>query len=106
MDYIQQAIDKAREERQGNIGQPREPGKAGATASSQQARAVSTHKGVPEVINYTATKQLSLDEATLKKNRIVAAFEDDTHRTGAEFLIQRVLTKLPGLDYCFLCFTT
>jgi protein-tyrosine kinase len=90
MDYIQQAIDKAREERQGNIGKPRDEK---AVSSSSQAQPSKIKTSLPEVINYTSTKQITLDSDILKKNRIVAAFDDDPSAEVYRQLRTQVIQK-------------
>ena len=94
MDYIQQAIDKAREERQGNIGQSQEG--RGAEVVQGVTDTVVIHKamGVPAAINYTATRQVNLSDDVLRANRIVAGFDFDERADVYRQLRTQVLQKL------------
>ena len=76
MDYIQQAIEKAREERQGNIGKSgiadREVLSTESAGEPKEAK-----QGVPDTINYTKTRQAKISNQLLKDNRVIAGFSFD-----------------------------
>mgnify|MGYP000014664459 CR=1 FL=1 len=102
MDYIQQAIDKARDQRQGKIGQPKQ-----AEASAEQQASVSTAAdGVPENINYTKTRQVELNEQVLRKNRIVANAKFDKRAEPYRQLRTQVLQKLRANSWKTLAVTS
>ena len=100
MDYIQQAIDKAREERQGNIGGERSEKRSEGDSGAKVAR-----EGVPE-INYTKTKQLELSDETLKKNRIIAGCKHDQRAEIYRQLRTQVLQKLRANSWKTLAVTS
>lgn len=102
MDYIQQAIDKAREERQGNIGGENDAREArGNRASGNTVM----KDGVPQ-INYTTTKQITLSDDVLKKNRIIAGFNDDKRGEVYRQLRTQVLQKLRANNWKTLAVTS
>lgn len=101
MDYIQQAIDKARDERQGNIGgektlEKKPQGQAGAGVVGE---------GVPE-INYTKTRQLELSDSVLRNNRIIAGFKHDPRAEVYRQLRTQVLQKLRANNWKTLAVTS
>ncbi|ARN74081.1 CpsD/CapB family tyrosine-protein kinase [Oceanicoccus sagamiensis] len=102
MDYIQQAIDKARDERQGKIGQ--EPNEN--VAPSTAAPAAASMKGVPGEISYTKTRQVTLDEDMLRKNRVVAGFNFDQRAEPYRQLRTQVLQKLRANSWKTLAVTS
>ena len=83
MDYIQKAIDRAREERQGN-----------PSAEQTSAPAVSVNTAMPEAINYTSTRQVHLNSAWLKNQRIIAGLNNDPRAEVYRQLRTQVLQKL------------
>ena len=90
MDYIQQAIEKARDERQGNIGQKAESSGQKRSEVGEQ----SGQGGVPETINYTTTRKETVSRKVLKANRIVAGFESDPTTDAYRQLRTQTLQKL------------
>ena len=101
MDYIQQAIDKAREQRQGNIGGEK---KASQTSSTTDAAAIAG-EGVPS-INYTKTRQLELSDEVLRNNRIIAGFKHDQRAEVYRQLRTQVLQKLRANSWKTLAVTS
>ena len=103
MDYIQQAIDKAREERQGNIGDEKEVSIAPGQASP--IRKPILDEGIP-AINYTTTRQVELSNEVLKNNHIVAGFQHDKEAEVYRQLRTQVLQKLRANNWKTLAVTS
>lgn len=102
MDYIQQAIDKARDERQGKIGQSREE----RADNESTQKSVDVVSGVPENINYTKTRQVELNEQVLRDNRIVAGSSFDKRAEPYRQLRTQVLQKLRANSWKTLAVTS
>lgn len=96
MDYIQQAIDKARQERNN------EP--ADNSASHGQPTS-STDDGVPS-INYTQTRRVKLSDKVLRSNRIIAGFSDDRRAEVYRQLRTQVIQKLRSNNWKTLAVTS
>lgn len=101
MDYIQQAIDKAREER------AQEKGDASGQKGRGQppAHAAIAEEGVP-VINYTTTRQVKLSDSHLKNHRIIAGFQNDKRAEVYRQLRTQVLQKLRANNWKTLAITS
>ncbi|MCP3672747.1 MAG: CpsD/CapB family tyrosine-protein kinase, partial [Gammaproteobacteria bacterium] len=109
MDYIQQAIDKARDERQGNIGKQKDERSAGGIVSPEgisDAKAPKVVSGVPQEINYTKTRKIELDNDLLRENMIVAGFEHEKRAEVYRQLRTQVLQKLRGNGWKTLAVTS
>lgn len=108
MDYIQQAIDKARDERQGNIGQNPEERKNTAASENNEAKqkAPASKTGVPGEINYTKTRQVDLSNAALLDNRVVAGFNFDQRAEPYRQLRTQVIQKLRSNNWKTLAITS
>ncbi|MEE8059768.1 MAG: CpsD/CapB family tyrosine-protein kinase [Pseudomonadales bacterium] len=104
MDYIQQAIDKARDERQGKIGQERE--ERAADTAPVVAKNGAVQKGVLSDINYTKTRQVELNEAALRQNRVIAGFNFDKRAEPYRQLRTQVLQKLRSNSWKTLAITS
>ena len=102
MDYIQQAIDKAREERQHNASKG---GPIRQTTTSSSPRVALADEGVPE-INYTTTRQVTLSEEVLRDNRIIAGFQHDKRAEVYRQLRTQVLQKLRANNWKTLAITS
>ena len=102
MDYIQQAIDKARDERQGNIGQE----KVERNSDAVPAKAAAAVPGVPSEISYTRTRQVELNEETLRQNRVIAGFGFDKRAEPYRQLRTQVLQKLRSNSWKTLAITS
>ena len=100
MDYIQKAIDKARDERQRNID--------GATESksSQSEQEVAPIDDDVLSINYTKTKQVELSDKVLSKNRVIAGFDHDKRSEPYRQLRTQVLQKLRANSWKTLAVTS
>ncbi|HUH36987.1 MAG TPA: CpsD/CapB family tyrosine-protein kinase [Spongiibacteraceae bacterium] len=102
MDYIQQAIDKARKEREGNIGKPREAhGHEGL-----QGRQPGGDQGMPESISYTQTRQVALSEEHLRDNRVIAGVNADKRGEAYRQLRTQVLQKMRANGWKTLAITS
>lgn len=102
MDYIQQAIEKARDERKQN-GEDKPS--ASAKPHPQRARGVVVDEGVPE-INYTTTRQVTLNDQVLKSQRIIAGFNHDRRAEVYRQLRTQVLQKLRANNWKTLAITS
>ena len=96
MDYIQRAIDKARDEREGKIGEEKN-----VVASSPAI----SDEGVP-TINYTRTRQVKLSDTLLRNNRIIAGFAHDSRAEVYRQLRTQVLQKLRANGWKTLAVTS
>jgi capsular exopolysaccharide synthesis family protein len=107
MDYIQKAIDKARDQRDGQIGQNQEED-IGSNKSVKNAAASDAVKkaGIKEGINYTSTRQVNVDEDTLKNNRVIAGFNYDERAEPYRQLRTQVLQKLRANNWKTLAITS
>ena len=101
MDYIQQAIDKAREERDGNGGQEKKTSSHDNITGSP----LNIGEGVPS-INYTKTRQLELSDDVLRNNRIIAGFKHDPRAEVYRQLRTQVLQKLRANNWKTLAITS
>ena len=106
MDYIQQAIDKARDERQGKIGQPTQVEATSEHQTVTSAPVLAAVAGVPENINYTKTRQVELNEQVLRQNRIVANSNFDKRAEPYRQLRTQVLQKLRANSWKTLAVTS
>lgn len=104
MDYIQQAIDKARNERQGKIGNAAENSAPEANPSAGPLAPAVT--GVPEEINYTKTRQVKLSDDVLRNNRIIAGFDFDQRAEAYRQLRTQVLQKIRANDWKTIAVTS
>jgi protein-tyrosine kinase len=89
MDYIQKAIDRAREERQGNAAPQAE-----ASSSSTTPDVAIAKTAMPDAINYTRTRQIELNPSWLKNQRIIAGLNNDSRAEVYRQLRTQVLQKL------------
>ena len=105
MDYIQQAIDKARDERQGNIGRE-STGEGHEADGATGDKAISKEQGVPDAINYTKTRQVDIAHSVLRKNRIIAGFGFEASAEPYRQLRTQVLQKLRANDWKTLAITS
>ncbi|WP_200821287.1 CpsD/CapB family tyrosine-protein kinase [Oceanicoccus sp. KOV_DT_Chl] len=102
MDYIQQAIDKAREERQGNIGKKSNVESTGNVKADSGAI---VDEGVPS-INYTTTRQVKLSGAVLRRNHIMAGFQHEKEAEVYRQLRTQVLQKVRANNWKTLAVTS
>lgn len=104
MDYIQQAIDKARDERQGKIGQ--EVNVSTPQPGENKRAGRDDGKGVPGEINYTRTRQIQLNSEMLRKNRVVSGLQSDLRAEPFRQLRTQVLQKLRSNGWKTLAITS
>lgn len=104
MDYIQKAIDKARGEREGNEqqgqGRPEVPGVTPTRPAS------SAGKTLKDGINYTQTRQVKIDDDTLRQQRVIAGFTADKRAEPYRQLRTQVLQKLRANNWKTLAITS
>ncbi len=86
MDFIQQAIDKAREQRQLHGVDNKPDSKPEHNASARNAS--------PRKIEYTQTRVVTLDPEHLRRERIIAATDSDKRAESYRQLRTQILRKL------------
>jgi capsular exopolysaccharide synthesis family protein len=96
MDFIQQAIDKAREQRQ----------TPGGDDSQQQVPRAATTGPVPQKIEYTQTRTVQLNAEHLRRERVIAASTDDKRTESYRVLRTQVLRKLRENNWRTLAITS
>lgn len=112
MDYLQEAIEKARKEREGAIGRTSAPGKrsegaadkvdgpTGVGAPGSPLVGVSRYRGrkdpAPSLsgIKYTTTRVAELDPKVLSRNRVIAGNTDDPRVESYRQLRSQVLSSM------------
>lgn len=96
MDFIQQAIDKAREQRQtGTLSEVRE-----IPAQTPQ------QKPGAQKIEYTQTRVVELNAEQLRRERIIAASDDDTRADSYRQLRTQILQKFRENNWRTLAITS
>ena len=101
MDYIQKAIEKARVERQGNIGGEKSSGESRSIATENTTKS----EAIP-AINYTKTRQLELSSDVLRNNHIIAGCKHDKRAEVYRQLRTQVLQKLRANNWKTLAVTS
>lgn len=104
MDYIQQAIDKARQARGEKLEKP-ERSERLEKGKRRSKKPVAEEKSVPN-ISYTTTRKVQLSDETLKKNRIIAGFRHDKRAEVYRQLRTQVLQKLRANNWKTLAVTS
>lgn len=110
MDYIQQAIDKARQARGEKLEKP-ERGERGERVERAEngrrlsKKPVADQKSVPN-ISYTTTRKVQLSDEILRKNRIIAGFRHDKRAEVYRQLRTQVLQKLRANNWKTLAVTS
>jgi protein-tyrosine kinase len=94
MDFIQQAIDKAREQRQMPSGNPPE----------QRVKTVTAPD--PQKIEYTQTRKVVLNAEHLRRERVIAATDDDKRTESYRQLRTQILRKLRENNWRTLAITS
>lgn len=104
MERVQQAIDKARKQRQGAIGAQAEA-QPGTTAYVGNAGA---RRGSCEftTIEYTKTQKVELSDVVLRDNRVIAGFERDRRVEAYRQLRSQVLRKMASENWRTLAITS
>ena len=100
MDYIQQAIDKARAERGEKKSESR-----GDRGHRSLPRKAAVEKELPE-ISYTETRRVDLSNDVLKNNRVIAGFQHDRRAEVYRQLRTQVLQKMRANDWKTLAVTS
>lgn len=95
MDFIQQAIDKAREQRQSSGGE-----------RTSDSRAVENVAARPPKIEYTQTRVVQLNAEHLRRERIIAASDDDKRTESYRQLRTQILRKLRENNWRTLAITS
>ncbi|MBR9805255.1 CpsD/CapB family tyrosine-protein kinase [bacterium] len=99
MERIQEAIEKARRERQGEIG-----GSPSERQASAQSKAADSSSSIR--IQYSKTRSISLNEAELKDRRIVAGFAHDQRSEPYRQLRGQILKKFRENNWQTLAITS
>lgn len=94
MDFIQQAIDKAREQRQSGA-------QTSAQSTPRQPAATATQK-----IEYTQTRVVKLDPEHLRRERIIAASDNDKRADSYRQLRTQILQKFRENNWHTLAITS
>jgi capsular exopolysaccharide synthesis family protein len=101
MERIREAIDKARKERQGAIGQA-----ADTTIEAGQAKPASRNVASKLDIRYTQTRQVEPSGELLRDNRVIAGVRDDERVEPYLQLRTQVLKKLRDNNWTTLAITS
>lgn len=118
MDYLQEAIQKAREEGKSGIGRTPSPGKGNSGLSLPTS--VPTTRPVPQnvggqhgkqlpgpgAIKYTKTRQVTLDDEVLALNRVIAGNVADPQVEAYRQLRSHVLTAMDRKEWNTLAITS
>src|SRR5690625_2026841 len=104
MDYIQQAIDKARQERQCRIGQaPREGQPPDRVTPLGRPEAPPAQ---PTRISYTQTRRVEIPKHQLEERRLFAAMPDDRRAEPYRQLRTQVLRNMRANDWQTIAITS
>ena len=131
MERLQEAIEKARDQREGKIGQianqsparpeakdeaiPAEKDKKGRIEREEGKESkegevvgslVSEQQPEPAKVTYSKTRRIDVDEATLKKNRIIAGFHHDQRVEYYRQLRSQVLSEMNQNNWNTLAITS
>jgi capsular exopolysaccharide synthesis family protein len=104
MDYIQKAIDKARNQRES--GSPAETSSPEVSAEARKATRKAGRFSLRDGINYTRTRQVTVDDETLRKQRVLAGFTFDKRAEPYRQLRTQVLQKLRANNWKTLAITS
>lgn len=114
MDSLQEAIEKARLEREGKIGQTASPGdsdqptapppepSAGQSFSASEDNVAPVHSRV----RYSTTRQIELDDEKLKRNRVIAGNMHDERVEAYRQLRSQVLSSMKQNNWQTLAITS
>ncbi len=104
MERVQQALDKAREQRQGVIGSQADMRHSstdfGGSVASRDDHSEFTR------ISYTQTQKVELSDVVLRDNRIIAGFEQDQRVEAYRQLRSQVLRKMGSENWHTLAITS
>ncbi len=114
MDSLQEAIEKARKEREGNIGQTGAPGETKSASAPEKADPIEKSASNPASpaetttsrIDYSATRQVELNQATLERNRVIAGNIHDSRVEAYRQLRSQVLSHMKEHNWQTLAITS
>jgi capsular exopolysaccharide synthesis family protein len=115
MDSLQEAIEKARKEREGNIGQTAAPGDASRPGPAGTSRHDSTSRLTSSTspaetqaarIDYSATRQVELNPQTLERNRVIAGDIHDSRVEAYRQLRSQILSDMKKHNWQTLAITS
>lgn len=115
MDSLQDAIERARKEREGSIGQTSAPGEssgaarfAGSPEATPPRGSNAAHDTISSYsrVQYTETRQVQLDEDLLARNRIIAANVQDSRVEIYRQLRSQVLGSMKQHNWQTLSITS
>jgi protein-tyrosine kinase len=98
MDFIQQAIDKAREQRQSEDKQQPEQRSSGVASVANGL--------MPQRIEYTQTRIIQLNAEHLRRERVIAGNNDDKRTESYRQLRTQILRKLRDNNWRTLAITS
>ncbi len=104
MERVQEALERARQQRQGVIGSKTDA-RGNATAYVGGAGSRAERSELTE-INYTATQKVELSDVVLRDNRIIAGFEQDRRVEAYRQLRSQVLRKMGSENWHTLAITS
>lgn len=105
MERIQEAIEKARKEREGKVGQEPVERSADIDASiEQQASGLDFGKAIS--VEYTKTKKIVISDEELKAKRVIAGFAHDPRSDVYRQLRSQVLKKMRDNKWNTLAITS
>lgn len=126
MESLQDAIEKARLEREGQIGQTAAPGESttpeqepghgtldnktsrpdSGTTDGQSKSGDQEEHFLPSLIRYTSTRQIEPDEKTLRQNRVIAGDAHDPRVEIYRQLRSQVLSNMKSHNWQTLAITS
>ncbi len=104
MERVQQALEKARLQRQGVIGT--QGGKQGNATAYVGGPGYKDDRAELTQINYTQTQCVELSDSVLRENRIIAGFEQDSRVEPYRALRSQVLRKMSSENWHTLAITS
>ncbi len=105
MERVQEAIEKARKEREGKIGQETVERSVDVDASLEQ-KVSGLDFGKAISVEYTQTKQVTISDEELKARRVIAGFAHDPRSDVYRQLRSQVLKKLRENNWNTLAVTS
>jgi len=106
MDYIQKAIDKARDDRGQSSDHADQPNQKEASSSIRSAKKNKSLGSLKDGINYTKTRQVKVPDEVLLEQRIIAGFSFDQRAEPYFQLRTQVLQKLRANSWKTLAITS
>jgi protein-tyrosine kinase len=109
MEHIQRAIEKARSEREGAIGQKAELGSEDFPVSSDSVAKSATKRNSLDTstgVEYSKTRRVNISDAELKERNIFAGFAHDPRSEPYRQLRSQVLKKMRSEKWQTLAITS